>query len=145
MRICANFYGNSSRNKKVTCFDSKLAFLKEIPLLMLTNQNKALFIILFNESIVHQNEAKFKKFQWKRVLGTAVRLNIFSNIQLIKKKFGSNIDGHMKEECWNNEACRFIIFKIIIENPPLRNIKNDISATKGSITYKNLLRVYWEI
>ena len=43
LRTCANFYGNSSRNKKVTRFYSKIAFLKEIPLLMLASQNKALF------------------------------------------------------------------------------------------------------
>ena len=47
---------------------------------------------------MHQNKAKVRKFPQKRVLGTAVRLTIFSNIQLIKKKFGSNIDGHMKEQ-----------------------------------------------
>ena len=49
--------------------------------------------------MVHQNKAKFRKFPWKRVLGTAVRLTIFSNIQLIKKKFGSNIDG---QQNWKN-------------------------------------------
>ena len=43
LRICANFYGNSSRNKKVTRFYSKIAFLKEIPLSMLTSQNKTFF------------------------------------------------------------------------------------------------------
>ena len=26
------------------------------------------------------------------------RLNIFSNVQLINKKSGSNIDGHMKKQ-----------------------------------------------
>ena len=31
-----------------TRFNSKLFFSKEIPLLMLTNQNKALFIVLTN-------------------------------------------------------------------------------------------------
>ena len=31
-----------------TRFDSKLFFLKKTPLLMLTNQNKALFIVLTN-------------------------------------------------------------------------------------------------
>ena len=46
---------------------------------------------------MHQNKAKVKKFRGKRVLGTAVRLTIFSNIQLIKK-IGSIIDGHMKEQ-----------------------------------------------
>ena len=35
-----------------TWFDSKLFFLKKIPLLMLTNQNKALFIILTNQNKV---------------------------------------------------------------------------------------------
>ena len=87
--------------------------------------------------MVHQNKAKVRKFAWKRVLGTAVRLTIFSNIQLIKKKFGSNIDGHMKEQFWNYEACRFIIFKVITKNPPWKNIKYHISARKGSIAYKN--------
>ena len=43
LKIRANFYGNSSRNKKVTRSYSKIAFFKEIPLLMLTSQNKALF------------------------------------------------------------------------------------------------------
>ena len=37
LKTPANFYGNSSRNKNVTRFDSKIAFFKEIPLLMLTN------------------------------------------------------------------------------------------------------------
>ena len=50
LRSCANFNGNSSRNKEVT--GSKLAFFKEIPLLMLTNQNKALFFILINQNEV---------------------------------------------------------------------------------------------
>ena len=50
-----------------TWFDSKLVFL--ILLLMLTNQNKAFFIVLTNQN----------------------------NIQLINKKFGSNIDGYMKK------------------------------------------------
>ena len=52
LKICANFYENSSSNKKVTRFDSKLAFFKEIPLLMLTNQNKALFVVLMNQNEV---------------------------------------------------------------------------------------------
>ena len=43
LRIRANFYGISSRNKKVTSFYSKIAFFKEIPLLILTSQNKTLF------------------------------------------------------------------------------------------------------
>ena len=86
--------------------------------------------------MLHQNKAKVEKFPWKRVLGTAVRLTIFSNIQLIKKKFGSNIDGHVKEQSWNNEACRFIIFKVIIENPQWINIKDHILERKGYITYK---------
>ena len=64
----------------------------EIPLLILTNQNKALFLILSNQNIstVHQNKVK-------RVLRTAARLNIFSNIPLINNKFGINIDEHMKK------------------------------------------------
>ena len=47
---------------------------------------------------MHQNKVKSIKFQRKGVLGTAVRLNIFSNIQLIKKKIDSNVDKHMKEQ-----------------------------------------------
>ena len=35
-----------------TQFDSKLFFLKKVPLLMLTNQNKALFIVLTNQNKV---------------------------------------------------------------------------------------------
>ena len=35
-----------------TRIDSKLGFLKEIPLLMLTNQNKVLFIVLTNQNKV---------------------------------------------------------------------------------------------
>ena len=50
LRIRANFYGNSSSNKRVTRFDLKIAFSKEIPLLMLTNQNKGLFIMLINQN-----------------------------------------------------------------------------------------------
>ena len=94
----------------------------------------------FNQSewsIIHQNKAKVRKFPWKPVLGTAVRPTIFSNIQLIKKKFDSNIDGHMKEQSWNNESCGFIVFKVMIKNPPWKNIKDHISARKGSVTYKN--------
>ena len=48
--------------------------------------------------MVHQNKAKVRKYASKRVLGTAARLTIFSNIQLIKNKLGSNIDGHVKEQ-----------------------------------------------
>ena len=43
----------------------------------------------------------------------------------------------MKEQFWNYEACRFIIFKVITKNPPWKNIKYHISARKGSIAYKN--------
>ena len=35
-----------------TRFDSKLVLCKKIPLLMLTNQNKALFIVLTNQNKV---------------------------------------------------------------------------------------------
>ena len=65
---------------------------------MLANQNKAIFYYFnqLEESIVYQNKAKFRKFLWKHVLGTAVKLNIFSKSQLINKEFGSNLDGHMK-------------------------------------------------
>ena len=86
---------------------------------------------------MHKNKAKVRKFPWKRILGTTVMLTIFSNIQLIKKRFGSNYDRHMKEQFWNYEACRFIIFKVIIRNPTWKNIKYHILARKGSITYKN--------
>ena len=86
-------------------------------------------------SIVHQNKAKFTKFPWKRVLGTAVSLNIFSNNLLIN--FGTNFYGHVKEHSWNNEDCLFIIFEVIIENLPWKNIKDHISARKGYITYEN--------
>ena len=64
---------------------------------MLTNQNKALFIILINQNKVLRIKTK-QRSENSRVLGTAVRLTISSNIQLIKKKFGSNIDVHMKEQ-----------------------------------------------
>ena len=53
----------------------------------------------FNQSewsIVRQNKAKFTKFPWKRVLGTAERLNIFSNIQLIKTKLAAILMGIWK-------------------------------------------------
>ena len=43
----------------------------------------------------------------------------------------------MKEQSWNNEACGFVVFKVIIKNPPLKNIKDHISARKGSVTYKH--------
>ena len=63
LRIHDSFYGNPTRNKKVrekntlpqyhkTQFDSKLGFFKETPLLMLINQNKALFIVLTNQNKV---------------------------------------------------------------------------------------------
>ena len=67
---------------------------------------------------MHQNKAKFITFPWERALGTAVRLNIFSNIQLKNKKFGSNIDGHMKEHSWKSEACGFINFEVLIKKTP---------------------------
>ena len=68
--------------------------------------------------MVHQNKAKVRRFAWKCVLGTAVRLTIFSNIQLIKKKFGSNIDGHLEEESWNNEACHVRSYFLTKQWPP---------------------------
>ena len=43
----------------------------------------------------------------------------------------------MKEQSWNNEAFHFIIFKVIMEIPPWKIIKDPISAKKGSITSKN--------
>ena len=104
------------------------------------NQSEKGIVYHFNQSeknIVHQNKSKFRKFSWKCVLGTAVMLNIFSNIKLINKKFSRNIDGHMKEQSWKNEACGFINFEIINEKPPWNVIKDHISATKGSITSKN--------
>ena len=65
---------------------------------MLSNQIKALFIILTNQNKVLRIKIKqsSENSLWKRILGTAVRLSIFSNAQLINKKIGSNIDGHMK-------------------------------------------------
>ena len=115
----------------------KNSFLKEIPLLMLTDQNKALFMILIN-----QNKdwcIKIKQRLEVRVKA-CFRDNSkahYLNIQLIKKKFDSNIDGQVKELSWNNEACCFIIFKVIIKNYPRKNIKDHISARKAAITYKN--------
>ena len=63
LRIGDSFYGNPTRNKKVrgkntlpqyhkTRFDAKLVFFKKTPLLMLTSQNKALFIVLTNQNNV---------------------------------------------------------------------------------------------
>ena len=52
LRIRVKFYKTLTRNKKVTQFDSKLVFLKKTPSLMLTNHNKALFIILTNPNKV---------------------------------------------------------------------------------------------
>ena len=62
---------------------------------MLTNQNKALFIILTNQNKVlcikkKQNSGNSDESVFQG------QLNIFSNIQLINKNFASNIDGHMK-------------------------------------------------
>ena len=70
-------------------------------------------------------------------MGIAVRFDIFRNIQLINKKFGSNINGCTKEQSWKNEACGFINFEVIIEKTPLNVIKDHISATKGSIASRN--------
>ena len=60
----------------------------------------ALFINLTiqNKVIVHQNKATFRKISWKSVSGTAVRINTFSDIQLINKKYGINTDGHIKKQ-----------------------------------------------
>ena len=80
---------------------------------------------------------KLQKIPVKACFRGTVRLNIFSNIELINKKFGSNIDGHMKEQSWNNEICHFINFKVITEKPLWKAIKDHSSATKGSITSKN--------
>ena len=60
------------------------------------------------------------------------------NIQLINNRFGSNIDGRMKERSWKNEACGFINFEVIIKKPRWNVIKNHIPATKGSITSRNI-------
>ena len=60
---------------------------------MLTNQNKTLFVILANQNKVFCIKIK----QSSEKLETADKLNIFSNIQLLNKNFGSNIDGNMKE------------------------------------------------
>ena len=43
----------------------------------------------------------------------------------------------MKEQSWNKDASPFIIFKVVIENPPWKNIKDNISVRKVSITYRN--------
>ena len=66
---------------------------------MLTYQNKALFIILINQNKVlcmklkqsSENSSENVFFR------DSCKAHIFSNIQLIKNKFGNNIDGHMKE------------------------------------------------
>ena len=39
-------------------------------------------------------------------------------LQLINNKFGSNIDGHMKEQSWKNGACSLINFEVIFKKPP---------------------------
>ena len=64
----------------------KLLF-KEIALLILTNQYKALFVILINQNKVLCIKAKPRSENSREsvFLGTTVRLTIFSNIQLIKK------------------------------------------------------------
>ena len=51
----------------------------------------------------------------------------------------------MKEQYWNNEACFFIIFEVIIENPPWnwKNIKYHISPRKVPITYENFEVLTW--
>ena len=54
----------------------------------------------------------------KTCFRTVVRLNIFRNIQLINKNFGSNIHEHMKEQSWKNRACAFIDFEVTIKRPP---------------------------
>ena len=97
---------------------------------MLTNQNKALLIILTNQNKILCTRIKQRSgFQGQ----LAVRLNIFSNIQLINKKFCSDVGGHMKEQSWKNEAYGVISFEVI----KLNVIKVHISVTKGSITSKN--------
>ena len=65
---------------------------------MLTSQNIALFIILTNPNIKYcaSKQSKVQKISVKACVRD--RFNIFSNIQLINKKFGSNNDGHVKEQ-----------------------------------------------
>ena len=99
-RIHASFQEKPTWNKKSyrqkiyypkTRFDSKVTAFKKVPLLFLTNHSKVLCNILTNQI----KALGSKKFPWRRVLGTTVRLNIFSNIRLTNKKFGKNIDRHM--------------------------------------------------
>ena len=79
---------------------------------MLANQNKALFYYFnqLEESIVYQNKAKFRKFLWKHVLGTAVKLNIFSKSQLIKRNLAAIL-----MDIWNNrpEKMKFAALLIL--------------------------------
>ena len=65
---------------------------------MPTNQNKGLFIILTNQNkvlCIKINQVSENSLLM-RVLGTAVKINIFSKIWLTKK-IGNNINVHMKE------------------------------------------------
>ena len=68
----------------------------------------------------------------ENVSGTAVRLNIFSNIQRINKKFGSDIDGHLREHSWKNEVCRLIRLEFIIEKDHKRPYFSDKKVYKVS-------------
>ena len=86
---------------------------------MLSNQNKALFIIL-----IYQNKVLCIKIKEssensvKACFRDSCKDSILSNIKPIKKKFSTNIDGVMKEQSLDNEVCQFINFKVIIKNSP---------------------------
>ena len=89
MRICVNFYGTLVGNKKVTYFGSKLDFFKKTPLWWC----RGLFIILTNP----KNVLCIKIKQSSENSRESLVRDKLSNIQLMNKKFGSNIDEHMKE------------------------------------------------
>ena len=62
---------------------------------MLTNQNKVFFIILTDQNKVCASKyCKVQKIPVKECFKDSCK---DSNIQLINKKFGSNIDDHMKK------------------------------------------------
>ena len=71
--------------------------MRKTPFLMLTNHNKTLFIILTNPNKVLCVKIKQKSENPVKAC-VRNRPNIFSNIQLINKKVGSDIDGDMKEQ-----------------------------------------------
>ena len=135
-REIRTFLGKSTYTK--TRLNSKLVVFKNILWLILINQYKTLCIVLTNHDKASKRLGKFRKLPWKCVLGTTLRLKIFSIIQLIKTKFGRNIDGCMEEKSWKNEVYSFINFEIIFKNSPWKSQKDHISATKGSIFSRNV-------